>query len=83
MFDYRCTDTTQGDVHDLIEATGISLEQRAMLIGLYTMIRSNPRQRGVVNRRTLRLVFSAIVGAVWLDCDKDERVTTRVIHRLW
>lgn len=75
--------TAKEDPHDLIKATGISLEETGMLIGLHAMIKLNPRQRGVVSRRTSRLVYSAIVGAVWLDCDKDEGFTTGVVHGLW
>lgn len=39
--------------------------------GLRAYVNSNPAQQGVVSDLTLAATVEAILGAVYLDCDKD------------
>lgn len=67
---------------DILKYSFAQLEERAKLIGFFDIIKPNPRQKGAVSPQTLRLVFSAIVGAVYENCGRIESNTTDVVDRL-
>ncbi|KFY17555.1 hypothetical protein V492_00583 [Pseudogymnoascus sp. VKM F-4246] len=72
-----------GRANDILQSAFAQLEERAKSIGFFDIIKLNPRQNGVVSTQTLRLVFSAIVGAVHEDCGRVESITRDVVNRLY
>lgn len=79
----RQADVGQGDEGRVNGFAEFDLEGRAKYSGIYSCIKLNPRQRGQVIPKTLRLVFTAIVGAVWCDSGKDETKAADVVRRLY
>ena len=64
-------------------ATRTHRATRAKALGIDVCITSSPRQNGVLTQGVLSLAFSAIIGAVWIDSEKNLQILRRVVEDLW
>jgi ribonuclease-3 len=63
-------------------ASNKALGQLAHRYGLEKYVTKNPCQRGDVSDYTLATTVEALVGAVWIDCDKNLETIKGVIDHL-
>ncbi|KAF4632573.1 hypothetical protein G7Y89_g5549 [Cudoniella acicularis] len=75
----------RGDTREALDpvTAGQNHIERAKALQIDPNIKLNPRQRGIVEPRTLQLAIYAIVGAVWRDCQEDFSITDNTITRLF
>jgi ribonuclease-3 len=59
-------------------ASNKALSQLAHKYGLEEYVTKNPSQHGKVSDYTLATTVEALLGAVWIDCNKDFEVVERV-----
>lgn len=63
-------------------ATNKNLAEIGFSLGIDAYIQLNPSSQGVVPERLMATTIEAIIGAVYLDCNKDIEVVHRLILRL-
>lgn len=64
------------------QATNQNLAQIGFSLGLNVYIQLNPSAQGVVPERLIATTMEAIIGAVYLDCNRDIIVIRRLIIHL-
>lgn len=65
-----------------IRATNQNLAQIGFSLGLDVYIQLNPSAQGVVPGRLMATTIEAIIGAVYLDCNKNITVIRLLVIRL-
>jgi len=71
-----------GDEAVSYSASNKALSQLAHKYGLEDYVTKNPCQHGDVSDYTLATTLEALLGAVWIDCNKDFKVLERVSSNL-
>ena len=75
------TESCENDCQQL--ASNENLSNRGNTIGLDAQIQKNPRHNGDVPRTAMASAMEAVIGAAWLDSDRNWAVTQAVATRLY
>ncbi|KAL5415675.1 hypothetical protein PMIN06_001142 [Paraphaeosphaeria minitans] len=76
------TEPASGQKRFVEVGTNNHLEQLATRWGMEKLIVENPLQKGQYPKETLAATVEAIIGAVWVDSDKDLAAVQKVLNTL-